>query len=380
MTRSCCELPFVVRLRSAYHVVSAMPIPERISGQIPLRSGNRYPTVDESPLGTLRGIVAQPRKKATPSTRRTRSGSGAASTGGRTRPSRSVPSTVAGATEGHRGDLVGLGLIALGALWGLGAYADIAGPVGRGIATAGAVVFGPLQYLGPILLVILGAWCIKGFGRPGKEPGAALGGEDPTIDLDAVAPSDPTLVAVRRGIGIVVVVLVLLGLSDIWRGSPGLSGTRDELVHAGGFLGALVGAPLSSVLAPVGATVLLVILGLAGLVLITGVPIARAAGATADGIRPAGSALRRLVASLFVLEESPSVDDAQVPVQGIDDRLDVADDDPDLVPEAVGAPDAVDDLEADDGEARPCTTRTGTPWPARRRPPATGVGSDPVGS
>ncbi len=326
-----------------------MPIPERISGQIALRSGNRYPTVDESPLGTLRGIVAQPRKKATPSTRRTRPGSGAASTGGR--PSRSVPSTVAGATEGHRGDLVGLGLIALGALWGLGAYADIAGPVGRGIATAGAVVFGPLQYLGPILLVILGAWCIKGFGRPGKESGAALGGDDPTIDLDAVAPSDPTLVAVRRGIGIVVVVLVLLGLSDIWRGSPGLSGTRDELVHAGGFLGALVGAPLSSVLAPVGATVLLVILGLAGLVLITGVPIARAAGATADGIRPAGSALRRLVASLFVLEESPSVDDAQVPVQGIDDRLDEVDDDLDLVPEAVGAPDASDDQEADDGAA-----------------------------
>jgi len=60
---------------------------------------------------------------------------------------------------------------------------------------------------------------------------------------------------------------------------------------------------------------------LAGLVLVTGIPIARAAGATAEGIRPAGSAFRQAFGSLFRLEPT----DVASAVDGDPEAVEVVD-------------------------------------------------------
>ncbi len=54
-----------------------------------------------------------------------------------------VGATLLAATEGHRADLAGLCLIALGIVCGLGIYADRAGVVGHGLALGGRQQRGP---------------------------------------------------------------------------------------------------------------------------------------------------------------------------------------------------------------------------------------------
>ncbi|HET8929769.1 MAG TPA: DNA translocase FtsK 4TM domain-containing protein [Acidimicrobiales bacterium] len=213
---------------------------------------------------------------------------------------------IAAVTAGHRGDLVGLACIALGAVTGLGLYGAGAGPVGRVTAAAATGAFGPLGYAVPGTLVVLGIWAIRGIREPRVDGSPVDTGDDPTLVLDRAQTLDPTIMAVRRAIGVVVVVLVVLGIMDLWRGRPGFSGTADEFAHAGGFVGTVVGTPLQAILGSIGATVLLVLVGCAGLVLITGVPIARAATVLSDALRPVGRAIRQSVSSMFRLDSSRS--------------------------------------------------------------------------
>ncbi len=133
--------------------------------------------------------------------------------------------------------------------------------------------------------------------------------DDPAADAasapDAPAPPSAAPAAhslVRRSLGAVVLVLAVLGLLDLTRGAPGFGSPRVAIAHAGGFVGVAVGQPLRSALSSWGAVSLLVLLGLAGLILLTGVTLRRAAGATAEGVRPAGSAARRVLGSMFRLE------------------------------------------------------------------------------
>ncbi len=260
--------------------------------------------------------------------------------------------TLLDATEGHRGDLFGLLLIAIALVDALGTFGDRGGPIGQAVADAIGVTVGPLRFVVPFALLGVGLLCIRGTrSAPAPEPDQDLG-TDPTRVLDEAPVIDPRIVVVRRSLGALVVVLAVLGLADLWRGHPSFGATRDELVHAGGFLGQLVGAPLRAVLAPAGATVLLVLLGLAGLVLVTGIPIARATGATADGIRPASSAFRQAIGSLFRLEQTAGSasagDDGDVAVVDFNDAL------PETV--AVTDADADNDVEAAD-DAPPVTER-----------------------
>ena len=222
-----------------------------------------------------------------------------------------VTATVAGVTAGHRGDLLGLACIAAGVLSGLGLYGSAAGPVGRVAAGAATTLFGPLGYAVPVVLIVLGILAIRGV-RPPAAP-VVDAGDDPTLVIDradltgaTAVPTDPAIVAARRSVGIVLIVVVVLGILDLWRGRPGFSGTAKEFAHAGGFLGTLVGTPLAAILGSVGATVLLVIIGLAGLVLATGVSIAEAARVGAVRSGPAWQAFRRFVSSMFRLDSADS--------------------------------------------------------------------------
>ena len=261
-------------------------------------------------------------------------------TTGRTRAKAPLPEprrplrAVFDATKGHRGDLAGLFLIAVAAVVGLGTYGDRGGPVGRAFSQGVGALVGVVRFVVPVALVVIGVLLMRGIAD--TEPverlssGRNTAGDD--ADSDPTRISDPNsvspaIVVLRRTLGAVLVSLVVLGLVDLMRGHPGFNATRHELTSAGGFIGVAVGSPLRSVLAPAGSFALLVLVGLAAIVLVTGVPIARAAGATVDGMKPAGGKFREVVASLFRLDPSAmgtggvSHDEGDVEVVDFNDRL-----------------------------------------------------------
>ena len=95
------------------------------------------------------------------------------------------------------------------------------------------------------------------------------------------------------------------GLLHLINGRPGLDAPTDELVDAGGLLGVAAAGPLAAGIAPWGAGLILGALVLAGLVVLTRVPVRAAAESTAAATRPAGLALvdaaKRVGANLFSL-------------------------------------------------------------------------------
>jgi S-DNA-T family DNA segregation ATPase FtsK/SpoIIIE len=185
---------------------------------------------------------------------------------------------------GHGHDVWGVALVALGLLAGLGTYLDGAGPLGRGLADAFGALVGALRVLAPVALVAGGALLLRG--PRGAE------GED-----ESGRP--------RRGARIVVgaalVVVAAAGLLHLLRGRPESGAALDDIAHAGGYLGIGVGGPLHDLLAPWGAGLVLVALGLIGLVVATGISVRTAARRTAHGVKPVQGALRRGVDSLFDL-------------------------------------------------------------------------------
>lgn len=87
---------------------------------------------------------------------------------GRTTPSRAKPADPVVSTAvrhtfaGHGHDVAGIVLILVGIVMGLGLYADLAGPVGHGLAQAAGAVVGKAAYLVPPVLILLGALLIRG--------------------------------------------------------------------------------------------------------------------------------------------------------------------------------------------------------------------------
>ncbi|CAN5668631.1 DNA translocase FtsK [soil metagenome] len=186
---------------------------------------------------------------------------------------------VGAATEDHRGDLAGLAVLALGVLTGLGVYADAAGPVGRGLATAAGAVVGLADVLVPPALVALGVILMRG--RPGDGAGKAGGHGARTV----------------LGVGLLFVAAE--GLLHLARGAPAWGGPVDELSRAGGLVGAGVGEPLEALVATGGAILVLVTAAVLAVVLLSRTSVRDAAGRTRSGVVPIGSAMRRTFGSLF---------------------------------------------------------------------------------
>jgi S-DNA-T family DNA segregation ATPase FtsK/SpoIIIE len=92
----------------------------------------------------------------------------------------------------------------------------------------------------------------------------------------------------------------------------------EEFIAAGGYVGALVGAPLEKALAVWGAGLVFIALIVVGLVIATGVSVRTAARKTADGVKPVQGAMKRGMGSLFELksegEDGDDVEDAIVPI------------------------------------------------------------------
>jgi DNA segregation ATPase FtsK/SpoIIIE, S-DNA-T family len=181
-------------------------------------------------------------------------------------------------------------LIALGLLTGLGVYADLAGPLGRGLSDAFGAVFGDLRVLAPPVLLIGGALLLRG-PRASDDPGRWH--------------------VARIAVGASVLVVALAGLLHLTQGRPLFGAPLQDFIDAGGYLGAIVANPLQALLAVWGAALVLGAVGVIGLVVATGVHVRTAAGRTAETVKPVRHVVRRGVDSLFELGDaapSASVD------------------------------------------------------------------------
>ncbi len=172
----------------------------------------------------------------------------------------------------HRRDGAGLGVIAFGVICAMAVWLHAAGPVGRVISSACRLVMGNAAVLLPFVLVAAGAHLFRQAAEP-ESRGRIL-------------------------VGSAALTLSVLGLFDLWAGSPHSSHGRS---HAGGLVGAAVATPLQAGLSAAIAVPLLLLLGAFGVLVVTATPI---------------SALRDYVRSLFTV--SPSPDTIATPDEAVD--------------------------------------------------------------
>jgi S-DNA-T family DNA segregation ATPase FtsK/SpoIIIE len=149
----------------------------------------------------------------------------------------------------HRRD--GLGLLTLGVAIVLGAslWGRMGNAVGRGIHTAAVDGFGSLSWILPVLAVLL-AW------RFLRHP-------------------DRNSETVRAAIGWTALLLGVLGMIHIAKGTPHPSDGTRAIHLAGGYLGYAVSGPLAAALTPWVAAPLLALLAAFGLLVISGTPLHR---------------------------------------------------------------------------------------------------------
>ncbi len=175
-----------------------------------------------------------------------------------------------GAVGGREHEFIGIGLIGLAIVIGLAVYLDLAGPLGRGIETLMGWLVGYGRYALPLVLVAVAV----SFLRRGH----------------SASP-------IQLAIGWTVVSLSALGLLQVFLGPEKISDGASEVVDAGGYVGALVGAPLEALLAPAGAAVVLVGLLFGGALLVTRTSIRTFAQNTGGFLAAIGGPLHRAARS-----------------------------------------------------------------------------------
>lgn len=152
--------------------------------------------------------------------------------------------------EGHGSDALAIALLVLGLLSGLALATDLTGPLGSALGGGLRALFGRGAFLIPVALVATAGLLL--WRRP--------------EDAEAAAP-------LRVGFGVTLVLIGAAGLLHVLGGTPPLSGPVEGLRDAGGYFGAVVGAPLAAALGTVGAVVVLVAVTIFGLLVAPGVSI-----------------------------------------------------------------------------------------------------------
>jgi len=178
--------------------------------------------------------------------------------------------------HGHHADAWGLGLLAAGALVGLGVYADVAGPFGRVVDAGVGAGVGMVKLAVPIALVVTGIGVLRG-----PEPA------EPDADLEHRGA--------RFALASVLLLIAACGLLHMSASQPSITEGVDALGDAGGLLGLAVASPLAAVVATPGALLVLSTLGLVGLVVLTQTSVRAVAGSAVG----AGSVVRGLGRRLF---------------------------------------------------------------------------------
>ncbi|HUR48853.1 MAG TPA: DNA translocase FtsK 4TM domain-containing protein [Acidimicrobiales bacterium] len=136
-------------------------------------------------------------------------------------------------------DVWGVVLVLIAVVSAMGIYADLAGPVGRGLREISGALVGVGRFALPAALAGVGVMLLRD--RTRQEPGRVV-------------------------IGLSVSALASFGLLHLLRGS-GIS--PGDLDGAGGLVGGAIGGPLRALLSPWGATLVLVTAVIVGLLIIT---------------------------------------------------------------------------------------------------------------
>ena len=224
------------------------------------------------------------------STSSTRSGS-------KTRPSSSKSSKTAGsqgrgggtraelraAVEGREHEFVGVALIAGGILVGLAIYFKLAGVVGRAFDRALGWLCGLGRYAIPVVLVASGVALVRQ-GRSDRR--------------------------VRLVVGWGALGASVLALLHIFKMPNNKWSDLGPLGRAGGWLGALVGVPVRSLIGDVAAVVLLVTLAFAAVLLITGMSISTISASVKNFfgavVAPVGRGAKRALGGMSTLSSESS--------------------------------------------------------------------------
>ncbi len=203
----------------------------------PTRSGGR-PAPGKGRGGSGAGRTRRPAGKGRPPARR--------------RPNRSAPgpglserlaAALAPHLERHGRAALGIGFLLGALLSGLGIYLNLSGPVGRAFNLGFGDLVGVARLLMPPALAWVG-WVL-------------------------LRPDSPRSSVVRSVVGTALPLLSLAGLAHLANGPATLAGPTQVLRHAGGWLGALFGGGLRTVVASWGAAVVLVLVGTIGGMVLT---------------------------------------------------------------------------------------------------------------
>jgi DNA segregation ATPase FtsK/SpoIIIE, S-DNA-T family len=162
--------------------------------------------------------------------------------------------------QAQRQDVGGIALILLGVLFGLGTYADAAGPVGEFLQAVALGLLGLVGYAVPVLLAWLGILIV--IGRPSPEIG-------------------------RIVVGSILLLVGILGSIHLLAGSPQLADGVRELWMAGGLVGLAIATPLHWALSVWGASAVLVAVIALGLLVVTRTPFSAVIEAVKRMFRPA---------------------------------------------------------------------------------------------
>lgn len=238
---------------------------------------------------------------------------------------------------GHRADLFAVCLFVLGAIFALGLWTELAGPVGSALADGTGAVLGRARVAVPVACFAFGVVLLWP-----RRAGVLQSDDETTIDLtdDGTPTEAPT---VRIAIGALLLFVADVGILHLAYGRPALSGDLDELRNAGGALGAMVAGPLVAAIGVVGASLVLGAVALVGVLLVLGLSIGVVVGATARASRIAAAKARSAVQLTPIGEgvdlDAPPVHTGPAPFDYAQYE-DAQDDDavPEVVPEPEPAP------------------------------------------
>jgi len=210
------------------------------------------------------------------------------------------------AVSGREDEFLGIGFILVGILVGLGVYAGKAGPLGTVVQTIVGWLAGLGMYVVPVALIGVGVALVRK-GRSGHR--------------------------FRMAIGWGVAALSVLGLLDVVHRSD-TTGMFESLDKAGGWFGALVGAPLRALANEAGAIVILGALFLGGVLIVTGLSVRTLVGQTARGVsavaRPVGRKAKQVFGEMSTLKSDREAATGELPAPQL---YDFAEDDEFVVAE-----------------------------------------------
>jgi DNA segregation ATPase FtsK/SpoIIIE, S-DNA-T family len=194
-----------------------------------------------------------------------------------------VQRSVGEAFFGHGRDVAGVVVAVTGLVAGLGLYVDLAGPVGRGLAALLLALVGLLAYIVPPVMVVGGVFLLR---RRGDEESTS----------------------VRPVVGGVLLGFAFAGLLHLVTGGAGLGAPVDELESSGGYIGALLTAPLTGLLGIWAAALVLVAVAVIGAVVVTDRSLHEVGELIMRILRPVGRLIARGWHALFTLgDEDPIV-------------------------------------------------------------------------